>query len=84
MLPIFVLSTLLFLLYLPTKLIAQKFDPYQLNGGLITAVAGKDYVLIASDTRLTDGGYGINSRRYLSGRIWSASSSSSLSVGTGV
>ena len=74
------LSTLLFLLYLPTKLIAQKFDPYQLNGGLITAVAGKDYVLIASDTRLTDGGYGINSRRYLSGRIWSASSSTSLST----
>ena len=59
---------------------AQKFDPYQLNGGLVTAVAGKDYVLLASDTRLTDGGYGINSRRYLSGRIWSASSSSSLST----
>ena len=58
---------------------AQKFDPYQLNGGLVSAVAGKDYVLIASDTRLTDGGYGINSRRYLSGRIWSASSSSSSS-----
>ena len=32
-------------------------------------------MLIASDTRLTDGGYGINSRGYLSGRIWSASSS---------
>ena len=57
---------------------SAKFDPYQLNGGLVTAVAGKDYVLIASDTRLTDGGYGINSRRYLSGRIWSASSSSLL------
>lgn len=53
---------------------AQKFDPYQLNGGLVAAVAGKDYVLLASDTRLTDGGYGINSRRYMSGRIWSASS----------
>ncbi|KAL7528480.1 hypothetical protein ACHAXR_002463, partial [Thalassiosira sp. AJA248-18] len=36
-------------------------------------------VLIASDTRLTDGGYGINSRKYLSGRIWSASSSTSQS-----
>lgn len=59
---------------------AQKFDPYQLNGGLVAAVAGKDYVLIASDTRLTDGGYGINSRKYLSGRIWSASSSTSLST----
>jgi len=58
----------------------QKFDPYQLNGGLVAAVAGKNYVLIASDTRLTDGGYGINSRQYLSGRIWSASSSSSLST----
>jgi len=54
---------------------AQKFDPYQLNGGLVAAVAGKDFVLIASDTRLTDGGYGINSRRYLSGRIWLASPS---------
>ena len=59
---------------------AQKFDPYQLNGGLVAAVAGKDYVIVASDTRLTDGGYGINSRRYLSGRIWSASSSTTLST----
>ncbi|KAL3788827.1 hypothetical protein ACHAWO_008152 [Cyclotella atomus] len=59
---------------------AQKFDPYQLNGGLVAAVAGKDYVLIASDTRMTDGGYGINSRKYLNGRIWSASSSSSSSL----
>ena len=55
-----------------------KFDPYQLNGGLVTAVAGRDYVLIASDTRLTNGGYGIISRRYLNGRIWSASSFVSL------
>ncbi|KAL7541745.1 hypothetical protein ACHAWF_007013 [Thalassiosira exigua] len=59
---------------------AQKFDPYELNGGLVAAVAGEDYVLIASDTRLTDGGYGVNSRRYLSGRLWSASSSTSLST----
>ena len=41
-------------------------------------MAGRDYVLIASDTRLTDGGYGINSRRYLSGRLWSASSTSNV------
>ena len=59
---------------------AQQFDPYQLNGGLVAAVAGKDYVLIASDTRLTDGGYGIKSRNYLSGRIWSAHSSSTTTV----
>ena len=71
--------TILFILQ-TTIVSAQKFDPYQLNGGLVAAVAGKNYVLIASDTRLTDGGYGINSRQYLSGRIWSASSSSSLSL----
>lgn len=59
---------------------SQKFDPYQLNGGLVTAVAGKDYVLIASDTRLTDGGYGIKSRNYLSGRIWSAHSTFTSSL----
>jgi len=74
-------AVVIILFILQTTIIsAQKFDPYQLNGGLVAAVAGKNYVLIASDTRLTDGGYGINSRRYLSGRIWSASSSSSLST----
>jgi len=79
---IFTISVIitLFILQITTIISAQKFDPYQLNGGLVAAVAGKNYVLIASDTRLTDGGYGINSRRYLSGRIWSASSSSSLST----
>jgi 20S proteasome subunit beta 6 len=57
---------------------SSSFDPYLLDGGLVTAVAGRDYVLIASDTRLTDGGYGIRSRHHLSSRIWSAYSSSSL------
>ncbi|KAK1739090.1 proteasome subunit beta type-1 [Skeletonema marinoi] len=74
---IILLSTLLLLTTFPTTT-AQKFDPYQLNGGLVAAVAGRDYVLIASDTRLTDGGYGVHSRRYLSGRLWSASTSSSV------
>mmetsp|Transcript_21171 Transcript_21171/g.42501 ORF Transcript_21171/g.42501 Transcript_21171/m.42501 type:complete len:420 (-) Transcript_21171:119-1378(-) len=73
---IILLSTLLLTTFSTTT--AQKFDPYQLNGGLVAAVAGRDYVLIASDTRLTDGGYGVHSRRYLSGRLWSASSSSSV------
>ena len=54
---------------------SNEFDPYQLNGGLVAAVAGRDFVVIASDTRLTDGGYGINSWKYLSGRLWSTSSS---------
>lgn len=42
----------------------------------MTAVAGRDYALIASDTRLTDGGYGVRSRKHLKGRIWSVQSSS--------
>jgi 20S proteasome subunit beta 6 len=50
---------------------AQKFEPYALNGGLVSAVAGRDYVLLASDTRLTDGsGYEIHSRNHLSSRLW--------------
>lgn len=49
----------------------------------MAAVAGKDFVLIASDTRLTDGGYGVHSRRYLSGRLWSASSSISSGAAGG-
>ena len=62
---------------------AQKFEPYELNGGLISAVAGRDYVLLASDTRLTDGsGYEIQSRNHLSSRLWDcgnqAASSSTL------
>lgn len=54
-----------------SKLITAKFEPYQNNGGLITAIAGKDYILLASDTRLSDG-YEIKSRSHLSSRIWNA------------
>jgi 20S proteasome subunit beta 6 len=75
-----VITTLSLLSISTTTIAAQKFDPYQLNGGLVSAVAGKDYVLIASDTRLTDGGYGVHSRRYLSGRLWSVSSWSSTAA----
>mmetsp|Transcript_17306 Transcript_17306/g.36287 ORF Transcript_17306/g.36287 Transcript_17306/m.36287 type:complete len:464 (+) Transcript_17306:50-1441(+) len=63
----------------PSAAQSTKFDPYQLNGGLVAAVAGRDFVLLASDTRLTNGGYGVNCRGYLSGRIWCASTLSSLS-----
>ena len=41
-----------------------------MNGGLVSAVAGRDYVIIASDTRLSDG-YEILTRQHLSSRIWS-------------
>ena len=48
-----------------------RFEPYQLNGGLVSAVAGRNYVILASDTRLTDGSYEILTREYLSSRLWS-------------
>mmetsp|Transcript_20083 Transcript_20083/g.28272 ORF Transcript_20083/g.28272 Transcript_20083/m.28272 type:complete len:420 (-) Transcript_20083:68-1327(-) len=68
-----IVSTLL-LLNLSFHQVDSKFEPYTLNGGLVSAVAGRDYILIASDTRLTDGGYEILSRSHLSSRIWSATS----------
>ena len=49
---------------------AQKFEPYVLNGGLVSAVAGPDFVIIASDTRLSQG-YEILTRNHLSSRLWS-------------
>jgi 20S proteasome subunit beta 6 len=49
------------------------FDPYAMNGGLIAAVAGPDYVVLAADTRLVGNtGYDILSRRHVASRIWSA------------
>lgn len=59
------------LLTLFVVLTNANFEPYQLNGGLVAAVAGKDYSLIASDTRMMDGGYEIYSRNHLSSRMWS-------------
>mmetsp|Transcript_23199 Transcript_23199/g.26666 ORF Transcript_23199/g.26666 Transcript_23199/m.26666 type:complete len:316 (-) Transcript_23199:479-1426(-) len=49
---------------------AQKFEPYEINGGLTAAVSGRNFAILASDTRLTDGGYGIKSRRYTSSRLF--------------
>lgn len=40
----------------------DKFNPYVDNGGTCIAIAGKDFVLIGSDTRMSDGGYQILSR----------------------
>ena len=40
----------------------HRFNPYKDNGGTTAAIAGDDFAIIASDTRLTNGGYGIVSR----------------------
>lgn len=39
----------------------RRFSPYDFNGGTVAAVAGPDYAIIASDTRLSSG-YEILSR----------------------
>jgi hypothetical protein len=39
----------------------QGFEAYADNGGTVLGIAGKDYCLMAADTRLVDG-YSINSR----------------------
>jgi 20S proteasome subunit beta 6 len=61
---------------LPSK---AEFDPYQLNGGLISAVAGKGYVIVAADTRLSRG-YEILTRTHISSRIWKVGRSNSFIV----
>jgi 20S proteasome subunit beta 6 len=46
---------------LPSK--RHDFNPYEMNGGMLVALAGEDYALIASDTRLSSG-FVIHSRSF--------------------
>ena len=40
----------------------DRFNPYEDNGGTTIVLTGKDFAIIGSDTRLSDGGYQILSR----------------------
>jgi len=46
----------------PGEPMERRWSPYSDNGGSTVAVAGEDFVVVASDTRLTNGGFGILSR----------------------
>ena len=59
---IFICLFVQILFLVPSLVESQQFDPYQQNGGLVCAVAGRNYCIVASDTRMTDGGYQIYSR----------------------
>ena len=64
---------------------SSSFEPYQMNGGLVSAVAGRDYVVMATDTRFHgEGGYDIVSRNHVSSRLWIASGGGCVGDGGGV
>jgi 20S proteasome subunit beta 6 len=58
-----------------------EFDPYRMNGGLVSAVAGKDFVVVATDTRLSEQ-YQILGRHHVSSRIWTTPGPSFVSSNT--
>ncbi|ORX86734.1 N-terminal nucleophile aminohydrolase [Anaeromyces robustus] len=45
----------------PARQMANRFDPYEDNGGTTMALAGEDFCIVAADTRQSDG-YHINCR----------------------
>jgi len=61
---------------------SAEFEPYQLNGGLVAAVAGRDYVVLSSDTRLMGpGGYDLLERNHIASRLWAATDSTASKNG---
>jgi 20S proteasome subunit beta 6 len=48
------MATFLVCLLLFVILVSAKFDPYAENGGTVVGYAGRDFVILAADTRLSD------------------------------
>lgn len=66
-------ATLLYAAFLSPLLLvssSSSFDPYESNGGLISAVAGNGFCILAADTRMTGPGYLIHSRNHIASRLW--------------
>ncbi|KAL3909595.1 MAG: hypothetical protein SGILL_008027 [Bacillariaceae sp.] len=59
------------------QMAAADFEPYQINGGLVSAVAGRNFAIIGADTRMIgEGGYLLESRNHLSSRLWGVNENS--------
>jgi hypothetical protein len=65
--------------WMAVVVLANDFDPYDMNGGLVAAVAGRDYVVLATDTRLSSR-YDILERNHVRSQLWAAISPSSSSL----